>query len=212
LEASSMKGANHSWVESIKPKLLSAARWMTDPRNEVPGRKHDAPYTHRNYLDAAAIGETGILTEDQALIDHSKIYVEDGIRKQDKSGFNPEKGGSDTSYHAVGLLFAIDYYTLVADDSQRKKMSPMIQKGLAWLQTKTRDDGTIDQHGNTRTGFGQEVGRNGTKKFMSYGSAYRSAYAWAMITGDASLATYAQKLHDGQEIEKKQREKSGDGG
>ena len=36
------------------------------------------------------------------------------LARQDPSGFNPEKGGWDTSHHAVGLLFAETYYTVVA--------------------------------------------------------------------------------------------------
>jgi hypothetical protein len=205
LQASPMRSANQAWVDAIKPKLALAVGWMLDPKNEAPGRDHDRPYTHRNYLDAAAIGETGVLAGNQAFIEASKRYVRDGLSRQDPSGFNPEKGGYDTSYHAVGLLFALDYYTLVADERTRRELKPMIEKGLDWLKARTRQDGTVDQSGNTRTGGGQEVGRNGTKKYMSYGSAYRAAYYWAMITSDSKWADYAQKLFEGDHIERKSR-------
>ena len=91
-----MATQNQAWIDSIAPKLALAAHWMTDPRNEKPGRAHDEPYTHRFYLDAAAIGETGVLTHDEALVKRSRAYIRDGIAHQRPDGANPEKGWSPT--------------------------------------------------------------------------------------------------------------------
>ncbi len=202
LEASDMAAQNSDWIAGATPKLRAAAHWMMAPRNAGPGQAKDAPYAHRFYLDADAIGETGVLLRDDAMVRASQDYVRRGLARQDQSGYNPEKGGSDTSYHAVGLLFAETYYTIVADDALRAEMRPMIGHGLAWLAARVRSDGTVDQTGNTRTGFGQERGPQGNLKAMSYGSAYRAAYYWAMISRDPNWATLATKLHDGQQIEK----------
>lgn len=208
LRASRLGPANEEWIRSIEPKLAAAARWMADPKNEGPGRTHDRPYTHRFYLDADALGETGVLVGDPALVARSWTYVEEGLARQDPSGFNPEKGGWDTSYHSVGLLFALYYATLVADDARREKIAPMIRSGLAWLKARVGKDGVVDQTGNTRTGFGQERGPNGTLKTMSYGSAYRAAYDWAMMTRDPSWADAARLLAAGQAAEKKRAKAS----
>ena len=202
LEASDMAAANQSWVDSVSPRLNSAAHWMIDPRNEVPGRAHDAPYTHRFYLDAAAIGEAGVLTHDDALVKRSRAYIRDGIAHQRPDGANPEKGGTDTSYHVVGLLFAMNYYTLVANDDMRAQLAPMIERGLAWITPRIRPDGTVDQTGHTRTGFGQERGPQGNLKTMSYGSAYRAFFYWATITGNQNEARTAALLFAGQKAEK----------
>ncbi len=205
LRASDMAAANEGWVARAAPRLGAAVQWMMAPENAVPGQAKDAPYTHRDYLDADAIGETGVLLHDGAMIRASRAYVERGLARQDVSGFNPEKGGSDTSYHAVGLLFAETYYTLVADDARRAAMRPMMARGMGWLAARVRPDGTVDQTGNTRTGFGQERGPQGNLKTMSYGSAYRASYYWAMIAGDPRWAALAISLHDGQQIEKAER-------
>lgn len=85
---------------------------------------------------------------------------------------NPEKGGTDTSYHAVGLLFAATYYTLLADEPLRAAMRPMADRGLAWLMVRVRPDGTVDQTGNTRIGFDQERGPLG-----NFVEAHRDARA-----------------------------------
>ncbi len=51
----------------------------------------------------------------------------------------------------------------------------------------------------------QERGPQGNLKTMSYGSAYRASYYWAMIAGDPRWAALAASLHDGQQIEKAER-------
>ncbi len=205
LEASDMAEGNHAWVRRTMPSLALAAHWMADPANAVPGQAGDAPYTHRNYLDADALGESGVLLHDASLVSASRDYVRRGIARQSPSGFNPEKGGWDTSYHAVGLLFAEYYYTLVADEALRDSLRPMIARGLDWLAVRIRPDGTVDQTGNTRTGFGQERGPQGNLKTMSYGSAYRASYYWAMISDDPGWAIVAERLFHGQEVENAER-------
>ena len=83
----------------------------------------------------------------------------------------------------------------------------MLARGLAWLAARVRPDGTVDQTGNTRTGFGQERGPQGNLKTMSYGSAYRASFYWSLITGDSRWADLASRLHDGQRIEKEERKR-----
>ncbi len=207
LQASDMAAQNQAWVDSIAPKLNLAAHWMIDARNETPGRAHDAPYTHRFYLDAAAIGEAGVLTHDDALVKRSRAYIRDGIARQRPDGANPEKGGTDTSYHVVGLLFAMNYYSLVANDDMRAQLDPMIHRGLGWISIRIRPDGTVDQNGNTRTGFGQERGPQGNLKTMSYGSAYRAFFYWATITHNPADTQTAALLYAGQQVEKRERQR-----
>ena len=201
LQASDLGGQNQAWVDKMEPRLRLAAAWMMRPENEGSGRAHDAPYTHRCYLDACALGETGVLLHEEEMVRRSREYIRAGLRRQDPAGYNPEKGGWDTSYQVVGLLFAMDYYTLVASDEVRQQMQPMIQRGMEWLQARVRPDGTVDQTGNTRTGSGQERGPQGNLKRMSYGSAYRASYYWAMITGNEHWARLAATLFTGQDVE-----------
>ena len=141
------------------------------------------------------------------MVKRSRAYVRDGIAHQMPDGANPEKSGTDTSYHVVGLLFAMNYYTLVANDEMRAQLAPMITHGLDWISARIRPDGTVDQTGNTRTGFGQERGPQGNLKTMSYGSAYRAFFYWATITHNPAQAQTASLLYAGQQIEKRKAEK-----
>jgi hypothetical protein len=195
-------------IDWMKPRLLKAAHWMTEPAKEEMGRRGNAPYTHRRYLVAAALGEVGVLCDDSALLDKSKEYVREGIGLQESSGINPEKNGYDTSYQAVGLFYAERYYDWVADTQTKSELLSMLQKGNDWLKNRINQDGTIDTSGNTRTGEGQELSRNGIPKTINYGIVYRGFYHWYLISGDSSYQELAERVHKGEDIYKHQLGKS----
>jgi hypothetical protein len=191
-------------INWISPRLLKAALWMTLPGVQAQGQRSNAPYTHRRYLVAAALGETGVLAGNRALVEDSKLYALEGIALQDPSGFNPEKGGYDCSYHAVGLGYAERYYDLVAEGELKSRLYGMLQKANAWLATRVRPDGTLDPEGNTRTGSDQEKSRNDVVKTLNYGWTYRSFYRWSLISGDAAFARLGDLVFAGEAIYKHQ--------
>ncbi len=204
LEASQYASKYQSDIDWLKPRIQAAALWMIQPPVEALGRKHNAPYTHRRYLVAAALGEAGVLCANQPLIDRSKDYIREGISLQDGSGINPEKGGYDCNYQSVGLVFAERYYDLVADDQLKQSLREMLSKGNAWLASRVREDGTLDTTGNTRVGSGQEISRNGVVKKISYSEVYRAFYGWSVIGGDPGFEQLAQKVSNGEAIYRRQ--------
>lgn len=195
LESSAFAQRYRPVIEDMKPRLHAAARWMIEPKNEGPGRKHNEPFTHRRYLVAAALGETGILLHDAALIARSADYIREGEALQDASGFNPERGGWDSSYHAVGMVFAERYYTIVADDSLRPALFRMLEKAAAWEASRVNPEGEISTEGNTRVGgIVSEENRSGKAKKVAVSSAYRAFYYWSRISGDARFEQLAKKI------------------
>ncbi|HXM02811.1 MAG TPA: hypothetical protein VN939_09435 [Chthoniobacterales bacterium] len=191
-------------VNWLKPRILKAANWMTVPAVEANGKKHNAPYTHRRYLVGAALGEAGVLCSDESLIAKSQSYIREGIALQDPSGFNPEKGGFDVSYHAVGLFYADRYYDLVADAGIKPPLVNMLKKGYAWLSERIHADGTIDAAGSTRVGVKQEISRNGVPKRLDYSVTYRGLYHWSSISQDTSYAELAKRAFAGEKIYREQ--------
>ncbi len=181
-------------VEAFKPGIRAAARWMMRERNEIAGKKANAPYTHRRYLVAAALGEAGVLCNDHPMIAASKRYIREGLDLQAREGYNPEKGGHDVSYNAVGLLYAMRYDTIVADEAMRAELRPMLERAMAWLATRVLPDGQLDPTGNTRTGLGQEKNRAGKVKNMSYGSVYRVLEYWSQISGDEAYHRLGERV------------------
>jgi hypothetical protein len=208
LSASQNGNQYASDIDWLKPRILKAARWMTEPTVEEQGKKRNIPFTHRRYLVAAALGEAGAIGGDKSLIDHSKEYIREGIALQQPDGVNPEKGGADSTYQGAGLYYAACYYNLVADDEMRSVLRPMLEKGYAWLKNQVLPDGTIDVSGNTRVGSTPEQGRNGALKKVNYGIIYRGFYQWSMISNDTDYAQLAEKVVKGEEIYKRQFKRS----
>ncbi|MBV8098051.1 MAG: hypothetical protein JOZ31_02725 [Verrucomicrobia bacterium] len=206
LEASSFRDRYASQVDWLKPRILKAALWMINPAVEEAGRRHNARYTHRRYLVAAALGEAGVLCGNQTLIDKSKEYIREGVSLQSPAGYNPEKGGYDCSYHAVGLVFAERYCDVVADSETKKELYPMLKRANEWLKTRIQPDGTIDPTGNTRTGLSQEKGRGGEYKKVSYAQTVRTFYRWSLMSDDPAYTQLADRVIEGERISKRQAE------
>lgn len=208
LKASPYADQYASTIEWMKPRILKAARWMIQPAVEEEGKRSNAPYAHRRFLVAAALGEAGVLGDDSTLIEKSKSYIHDGIAMQDPSGYNPERGGYDSSYDAVGLFYAERYYDVVADSETKTELRKMLDKGYAWLASRIQQDGTINPEGNTRTGAGQEKSRTGVVKGMNYGYTYKGFYRWYLISGDSKYQELAEQVFKGEDIYKHQLGKS----
>ena len=209
IEASPWRAGFADQVNALKPKLLTAARWMVRPdvhafvwsgkkpaNSKLPGCPPESPYAHRRYLDAAAIGEVGLLCHDRELIEKSVAFIRNGIAFQRADGVNPEKGGYDSHYQALGLAYACSYYQMVADDALRAEMKPMLDKAFAWLLTRVKDDGTVDATGNTRTGLSQEVARSGKPKGIEYRHIVRSLAHWSQLTQNPVFENKARRVYE----------------
>lgn len=180
-------------VAHYKPLVHRAARWMISPEVWQKGIKHDKPYTHRRYLDAAALGLTGKLTGDRKLIDYARQLISDGLTLQRPDGVNPEKGGHDSSYQMVGVVYAQRWVTYFPEDDLTPKVETMVEKALAWVEKRVLVTGEISTEGNTRSA-GQESGRAGVIKKIDYKTAIRGFAYWAAVTQNSKWGAIAQKI------------------
>jgi hypothetical protein len=194
LQASPYADRYKDRLDALKPAIALTAHWMTLPSVAVKGDRFNEPFAHRCFLVAAAIGEAGVVVQDPALIKHSVQYIQRGIARQDPSGYNPEKNGYDTSYHAIGLRLALTYYELVADSQTRGPLLKMIEKGVNWLRSRIRPDSSIDSTGNTRTGDHPELGRVGTPKTLNYLDVFIVFAYYGQVIGDRSWEQFADKV------------------
>jgi len=180
-------------VAHYKPLVHRAARWMILSEVWQKGIKHDKPYTHRRYLDAAALGLTGKLTGDRELVEYARQLISDGLALQRPDGVNPEKGGHDSSYQMVGVVYAQRWVTYFPEDSLTPKVETMIEKALAWVEKRILTTGEISTEGNTRSA-GQESGRAGETKKIDYKTAIRGFAYWAAVTQNSKWGAIAQKI------------------
>ncbi|MDX1931849.1 MAG: hypothetical protein SFU56_04520 [Capsulimonadales bacterium] len=174
------------------PRVAAAAHWLTRPEVVAVGRTHNAPYTHRRWLLAAALGQTAALTGDEALATAAGEYAREGLALQREDGVNPERGGADVSYQAVGLLLAARYHTVCPDPTLRQKIRRMIKKGLQWEATKIEKSGKINMEGSSRTGV--ETGRSGGLKSADYKAVVQAFVLGGAITDTPSCLEDARRI------------------
>lgn len=180
-------------IQTYTAKLHRAANWMTTPTVWQKGTQLNTPYTHRRYLVAAALGLTSNLTHDRHLELQAETEIHDGLQQQTPEGYNPEKGGFDSSYNAVGLLFAQRWLSIFPHSSLAPAVKQMLTRSIAWEATRVSSAGKVIADGNTRTN-GQEAGRDGTTKTVSSGTVMQVFSYWGLLTNDPQWGDLAQKI------------------
>lgn len=189
--------AHERWkprIETLKPSLRKAARWMAKPAVARPvWNGVQKQFAHRWFACAAALGESGVLLDDKELLAQARPLLHDGIRAQLPNGVNPEKGGYDSIYQAAGLVYATHYYAIVADGPDRSALKRSIDKGMAWLVSRISSEGVINMQGNARTA-GQEVGRSGNVKGVEPKFVVRAMGFWSELGGNPVYRELAGKV------------------
>jgi hypothetical protein len=179
-------------VKQWTGQLDAAARWLTRDDVESVGRRNNLPYAHRRWLLAAALGESAAVTGDQSLFSKASEYAEDGLKLQQPSGENPEKGGKDLSYECLGLTYAARYCYVCPERGLRGKVARMIGKGLDFVSEFVGSSGDVDTQGDTRTTV--EVGHSGKKKTVDYKNIVQSFVYGADILGNQSYMATADRI------------------
>ncbi len=196
-------------VAKYLPKIDASARWLINPTVAAKGDTNDAPYTHRRWLLAAALGQTAALDHDEAIkaaaddvaaqaiaYDTAAAgYAERGLALQTPDGMNPEKGGGDVSYQAYGILLAERYLTVCPDPSMRDRLLGMIVKALDWEMNWIAASGQVFTAGSTRTGV--EVSWGGTTKTVDYKTIIQAFSVATTLTGDTAYRDVARAVASG---------------
>jgi hypothetical protein len=180
-------------MDALLDGLRRATQWMTRADVEAAGRARNRPFTHRRFLVGAALGESAVVLNDAALRGKSEEYIREGLALQEIDGVNPEKGGHDSNYQAVGLSYALRYYRLVADARLQSEMRGALDKGVRWLARRVDQNGDVSSEGNTRSG-GEEKNRDGTPKGVNYTWVVRTFADWALISGDEGDEALARRV------------------
>ncbi len=160
------------------------------PSVAAEGAGDDAPYTHRRWLLAAALGEVGQLTGEQAETDAAASYAQQGLALQLANGVNPERGGSGTTYQAYGILLAERYLTTLTDPALENQVESMIVLGLQWKESAISPDGQVSTVGNTRVGI--DLSREGNFKTTDYKTIIQAFADATTITNDNTYLYVAE--------------------
>ncbi len=182
----------YSRYRSYLPGLKAAAHWLTNGEVVARYQRHNAPYTHRRWLLAAALGEVAELTNDAALGEAAAIYARNGIALQTPEGINPEKGGGDVSYQCTSVIMAGRYYLVCRDLRLRAQIQEMILRALKWELGRVSPSGDLNALGSTRVG--QERGRDGAVKTVDFKLVVQAFSMGSYITGNRRFEECARRV------------------
>jgi hypothetical protein len=177
------------WKENIQK---AAERLITPdvfPRDRA--RSMD-PYTHRFFLCAAALGQSGKILDNPNLKQAALTLAKAGMDRQQFDGTNPEKGGFDVNYQIVGAVFATRYLLVCGDATVRARLEQMIGKTLEKEKTAIDKNGNVTTAGSTR--LTSEEGRSGRPKTMDYKMLVQALIFWSDISGDSSWRDIAGRV------------------
>ena len=194
IEASEWKSIFAQDMAKMKPMIHKAAQWMILPANSKLHDKGQIIYTHRRFLVAAALGQAALLCGDDALMLAANEYLRDGIQRQRNDGVFLEKGGHDSSYHAVALIYAQRCAEVFVRDPLAKELQGSIKKGMSWLLSRIDSAGNVSVKGNTRTGVGQEEGRSGDLKKVNRPEVARAILYYAYFFKEPKCADIAKQV------------------
>jgi len=169
-------GANEARLSCLR----RGAAWLTSPSVEPRGAASNAPYTHRRFILAAALGQAAELTSDATLARRAAAWAREGLALQTGDGTDPERGGFDAGYQMVGVLFALRYLCGCADAALRASLREGVRRATKRELTRLAPDGSIDATGSTRIEI--EKSRAGKVKDVPYGE-----FMQALVFGAQAL-------------------------
>jgi hypothetical protein len=184
--------ANNLHLETVvrlKPKVAATASWLSRHDIVDDGKANNLPYTHRHWIQAAALGAAGYLLKDPSLLNDAAKWANEACSLQQADGVNIERGGFDVNYQSAGLLFALRYFAVCLDPQVKEKIKQMVVRGLDWLLARTDDRGLVSPEGSTRTG--KEKLRNGVLKEMNYMEFLQVLCYAHQVIGDVRYRTVA---------------------
>jgi hypothetical protein len=148
------------------------------------------PYTHRFFLCAAALGQSGEALDDPNLKHAALMMAREGLKRQEPDGTNPEKGGFDVNYQIVGVVFGERYLFVCEDPSVRDGLRHMIGMALQRERAAIDERGAVITEGTTR--LTSEAARSGRAKTMDYKMLVQALVFWSEISGDESYRNLAR--------------------
>jgi hypothetical protein len=186
-------------LKSYEHRLRRAAPHMIAPDAWSGFRQRNRGYTHSAYVVGTALAMTGELTSRSKFKRYGREAIRLGLKRQRKSGMNPELGGPDVRYQMAGIVYAERFRVYFPDGKLKRRVERMVNRGLRWMDGKIDGDGWINPRGSTRackerSGFCLEGGEKGQVKSPGYDNAIRSFAYWGALKERERLLALARAM------------------
>lgn len=175
-------------IASIEPKVRLSGAFLSGGFDTIVAHTQHA--VNRLIIAAKAFGLCGVFLEDEALIEKSRRLIALSLTLRDDAGVFLEKGGRDSSYNVVSILFG----QVLALHVPLPEFEAALPAAVAWQISRIGPDGRVDVRGNTRTGLGQEKSYFGDPKTVNYTEVALALTYYGIVHGDADALAAADRV------------------
>ncbi|HWL16052.1 MAG TPA: hypothetical protein VNR00_10640 [Opitutus sp.] len=187
-------------IAEIEPKLRRACAFIDAGYDTIIASSGHA--VNRVIIAAKAFGLCGTFLGDEALIARARELIAFALTRRDDAGVFLEKGGRDSSYNVVSLLFG----QVLALHVPLPEFEAALAPAVAWQVSRIGPDGQVDVTGNTRTGLGQEKSYFGDVKKVNYTEVVMALTYYGIVHHDrAALAAADRAFAFSQKDERAER-------
>ncbi len=175
-------------IGALEPKLRRACDFMASGYDTI--LPHHGHAVNRVLIAAKAFGTCGLVLRDERLVDQARRLVAFAVTRRDEAGVFLEKGGRDSSYNAVSILFG----GVLALHLPLPELDAALPSAVAWQISRVRDTGEVMAEGNTRTGVGKEPGFDGKAKDVNYNEVVLALTIYGLAHHDPSALAAADRV------------------
>lgn len=179
----------HERLVALEPKLRRAADFILAGFDTIiPKVGHTV---NRVIIAAKAFGLCGLALDDARMIQKSRQLIAHALTLRDKEGVFIERGGRDSSYNVVSILFG----QVLALHLPLPEFEAALPAAVAWQVTRILPSGEVDARGNTRTGVGLEPDPfSGKSKGVNYTEVAMALTLYGTIHQDKAVLAAADRV------------------
>ncbi|MCC7373460.1 MAG: hypothetical protein IT581_02305 [Verrucomicrobiales bacterium] len=174
-------------IDALEPKLRKACAFMDSGYDTI--LPHHGHAVNRVIIAAKAFGTCGLALRDDHLVQRARDLMTFAITRRDSAGVFLEKGGQDSSYNAVSILFG----EVLALHLPLPEFEVALPAAVAWQVSRVRETGEIEVSGNTRTGVGKEPGYDGKPKNVNYNEVILALTIYGIAHDDPAALAAAER-------------------
>ena len=179
----------HERLVALEPKLRRAADFILAGYDTIiPKVGHTV---NRVIIAAKAFGLCGLALDDPRMVEKSRQLIAHALTLRDKEGVFIERGGRDSSYNVVSILFG----QVLALHLPLPEFEAALPAAVKWQLTRILPSGEVDVSGNTRTGVGLEADPfSGKAKTENYTEIAMALTLYGTIHHDKEVLAAADRV------------------
>lgn len=178
----------HDRIVALEPRIRRACDFISAGYDTIIVNSSHA--VNRIIIAAKAFGTCGVVLGDDKLVATSRKLIAHALTLRDKEGVFIEKGGRDSSYNVVSILFG----QVLALHVPLPEFEAALPAAVAWQLTRILPTGEVNVAGNTRTGVGTEKSYFGTPKNVNYPEVVLALTYYGLVHQDQAALDAADRV------------------